>query len=283
MESPLITRIRQLYPEMSSNQRRLAEFLLQNYDSAAFLTALELGKSLDISESTVIRFANFLGYSGFPDLSKDIQDMVKNKITTVERLKLSMKNPQANILDKVLSTDMNNIKKTMEDISREEFNNVVEAISNARKIYIISLRSGSSVGRYLYFYLHLLLQNCTFISGDGLFFEELINVGPQDLVIGISIPRYTKQTVEGLRYAQEKGAQTLAITDSHTSPLARYGQYILITHCAMTSFIDSFVAALSVINALITAVGSRQKTRAAEVLAQLEDIWDAFDIYYKDE
>lgn len=283
MEATLITRIRQLFPEMSSNQRKLAEYLLQNYDKAAFLTALELGKNLDISESTVIRFANFLGYSGFPDMSKDIQYMVKNKITTVERLKLSTKNPRNSILDNVLTTDMNNIKKTMEDISREEFNKVVNIISNARKIYIISLRSGTSVGRYLYFYLHLLLKNCTFISGEGLFFEELINVGPKDLVIGISIPRYTRQTVEGLKYAREKGAQTLAITDSHTSPLARYGQYVLITHCAMTSFIDSFVATLSVINALITAVGSKDKVRSEEVFAQLEDIWDAFNIYYTDD
>lgn len=283
MEPSLTTRIRQLYPEMSSNQRKLAEYLLQNYDSAAFLTALELGKNLDISESTVIRFANFLGYSGFPDMSRDIQDMVKNKITTVDRLKLSTKSPRHSILDNVLTTDMNNIKKTMEDISREEFNNAVEAISSARKIYIISLRSGSSVGRFLYFYLHLLLKNCTFIGGDELFFEKLIDVGPQDLVIGISIPRYTKQTVEGLKYAREKGAQTLAITDSHTSPLARYGQYVLITHCTMTSFIDSFVATLSVINALITAVGSLDKSRSEEVLAQLEDIWDTFHIYYKDE
>lgn len=282
MESSLITRIRQLYPKMSGNQRRLAEYLLQNYDRAAFFTALELGKTLDISESTVIRFANFLGYSGFPELSKDIQGMVKNRITTVDRLKLSQTNPRQNILNYVLTTDMNNIEKTLENISREEFTKVVSAISKAKKIYIISLRSGAAIGRFLYFYLHLLLKNCSFVSGDGMIFEELVNAGPDDLVIGISVSRYTRQTVEGLKLAQGKGAQTLAITDSHTSPLARYGKYVLVAQCTMTSFIDSFVAPLSLINALITAVGS-QNERSAEVLAQLEDVWEQFNTYYKDE
>jgi DNA-binding MurR/RpiR family transcriptional regulator len=267
---------------MSSNQRRLAEYLLQNYDRAAFFTALELGKTLDISESTVIRFANFLGYSGFPDLSKDIQNMVQNRITTVDRLKLSLNNPRQNILNYVLTTDMNNIEKTMEDISKEDFTKAVAAISKAKKIYIISMRSGAAVGRYLYYYLNLLLKNCYFLSGDGLIFEELINAGPEDLVIGISISRYTRQTVEGLKLVREKGVQTLAITDSHTSPLARYGQYVLVAHCTMTSFIDSFVAPLSLVNALITAVGS-QNERSEEVLAQLEDVWEEFNTFYKDE
>lgn len=282
MENGLNKRIQETYRNMSTNQRLIANYILQHYDKAAFLTAQQLGETLGISESTVIRFALFLEYEGYPQLHRALQDMIKNKISTVERLQLSLDNTDTNIPEKVLTTEIHNLKRTMEELDPKEFDTMVDEILQARNIYIISLRSASAVGRFLFFYLHLLLNNCRFIDGSGLFFEELSTIGPQDLAIGISFPRYTRQTIEGLKYAQERGACTLAITDSVTSPLARHARHTLLAHSEMASFIDSFVAPLSLVNALIIAVGTRDNEKTAATLAQLEDIWEAFMIYHKE-
>jgi len=280
MDTSLRKRIQNHYQKMSSNHKLIAGYLLENYDQAAFMTAQQLGETIGVSESTVIRFATTLGYDGYPQLQKDLQYMVKNKISTVERLQLSLESKQRNILERVFNTDINNIRRTMEEISPQEFKKAVNEIIRARNIYIISLRSATSLGQFLHFYLNLILKNCRIVSGMSVFFEELVAIGPEDLAIGISFPRYSRQTVEGLKYAKEKGARTLAITDSVTSPLAEYAHYVLTAHSAMTSFIDSFVAPLSVINALIIAVGTQESEKTAQALSRLEEIWDTFKIYY---
>ncbi len=281
MEPNLRKRIQENYQKMSNNQKKIAGFILENYDKAAFLTAQQLGELLEVSESTVIRFAMYLGYEGYPQLNRALQDMVKNRISTVERLELSLENKKTDLLQRVMTTDMNNIKRTLEDNNAADFYSVVDEIIKAKNIYIISLRSASALGQFLYFYLHLILKNCHLINnGTDLFFEELAGIGPDDLVIGIAFPRYTRQTVEGLKYAQEKKARTVAITDSFASPLARFGQYVLAAHSGMASFIDSFVAPLSLINALIITVGTRENEKTGQALSQLEEIWDNFKIYY---
>ena len=281
MDINLNTLIKERYAKMSPNQKIIATYILQNYDKAAFLTAQQLGETLGVSESTVIRFATFLDYEGYPQLSKALQDLVKNKITTVERLQLSMENSDGDSLQRVLSTDIFNLQRTLEEISPADFKVVVDEILKARHVYIISLRSAQALGKFLYFYLQLLLKNCVLLD-ESLFFEELKSLGPEDLVIGISFPRYTRMTVEGLKLALEKGAQTVAITDSVASPLARFAKHTLAAHSGMASFVDSFVAPLSLINALIISVGTRDNEKTAKELAQLEEIWDSFKIYYKD-
>lgn len=280
MEPTLRKRIQLQYQKMSNNQKLIANYLLQNYDKAAFMTAQQLGETLGISESTVIRFATFLEYEGYPDLHKDLQGMVKNKISTVERLQLQLENRNRNILENVFKNDVDNISRTMEEINPDYFDSVVNQVLKARHIYIISFRSATSLGQFLHFYLHLILKNCRIVCSTSLFFEELVTIGPEDLAIGISFPRYSQQTIEGLKYTRQKGAHTLAITDSITSPLAQYAEYILTAYSTMNSFIDSFVAPLSLINALIIAVGSKESDRATEALSQLEEIWDTFKIYY---
>jgi len=274
--------IQELYPDMSSGQKKIAEYILQNYDKAVFLTAKELGQTVGVSESTVIRFANLLKYNGYPQLQKAMQDMVKNRITTVERMQLSLLDKQSDILHRVFNTDINNIRLTMEKINQADFGIAVQEITKARNIYIISLRSATSLGFFLYFYLQLLLKNCKMVANTDMFLEELRSAGPQDLVIGISFPRYTRQTVEGLKFCRDRGAKLLAITDSLTSPLAHYSHHVLTAHSEQISFIDTFVAPLSLMNALILAVGIKEGAKTTQALSQLEETWHNFNIYHSE-
>jgi DNA-binding MurR/RpiR family transcriptional regulator len=274
--------IQEFYPDMSSGQKKIAEYILKNYDKAVFLTAKELGHAVGVSESTVIRFANLLRYNGYPQLQKAMQDMLKNRITTVERMQLSLLDKEGDILQQVLKTDIDNIRLTMEQVSHADFGAAVEAIVKARHIYIISLRSTAALGYFFYFYLQLLLKNCRLINDTNIFFEELRAAESEDLVIGISFPRYTRRTVEGLQYCQEKGARVLAITDSLASPLAKYSDQVLTVHSGHLSFIDTLTAPFSLINALILGVGSREGIRTALTLSQLEETWKQFNIYHAD-
>ncbi|MFZ5687889.1 MAG: MurR/RpiR family transcriptional regulator [Bacillota bacterium] len=284
MKTPqFFARVQEISPNFSAGQKMIAEYLLSNYDKAAFMTAARLGAVIGVSESTVVRFAYALGYDGYPQMQRALQDILKNRLTTVDRLQMTVRDTNDHVVDQVLKNDINNIQLTLEEISREDFNEAVSMILSARNIYIISLRSATALGHFLNFYLHLLLKNCRIISGAGTVFEQLTAVGTGDLVIGISFPRYSRQTVEGLKYAKEKGATTLAISDSVMSPLAKHAKVTLVAHSDMASFIDSFVAPLSVINALIIAVGTKESGRTEEALRQLEEIWQTFNIYYTDE
>lgn len=282
-KSQFFTRVQENSANFSNKQKLIAEYLLANYDKAAFMTAAKLGAAVGTSESTVVRFAYALGYDGFPQMQKALQDIVKKRLTTVDRLQMTVHDKWDQVLDKVLKNDITNIRLTLEESSREDFSEAVSMILAARNIYIISLRSATALGLFLNFYLHLLLKNCRIISGTGTLFEQLTAVEKGDLVIGISFPRYSRQTVEGLKYAQEKGATTLAITDSVISPLAKSSKVALVAHSGTASFIDSFVAPLSVINALIIAVGTKEPHRTKEALKQLEEIWKTFNIYYTED
>ncbi|MBS3977732.1 MAG: MurR/RpiR family transcriptional regulator [Syntrophomonadaceae bacterium] len=281
--SQFLARVQDISPSFSAGQKMIAEYLLLNYDKAAFMTAARLGAVVGVSESTVVRFAYALGYDGYPQMQRALQDILKNRLTTVDRLQMTAQDNNDHVVDRVLRNDMSNIRLTLEEISRDDFNEAVSMIISARNIYIISLRSATALGYFLNFYLHLLLKNCRIISGAGTVFEQLTAISPEDLVIGISFPRYSRQTVEGLKYAKEKGATTLAISDSVMSPLAKHARVTLVAHSDMASFIDSFVAPLSVINALIIAVGTKESSRTEEALRQLEEIWRTFNIYYVDE
>lgn len=269
------------FVRLSKGQKLIAEYILKNYDKAAFMTAAKLGISVGVSESTVVRFANELGFSGYPKLQKSLQELIKNKLTTVQRLEL--KNDyfsDGDALKGVLKADMENIRATLEKINQNTFEEVVKNIFEAKRIYIVGLRSSTALAEFLGFYLNIILQNVKIVSyGISDVFEQMISVGDGDLVIGIGFPRYAAKTIDALAFAQDRTAKVVAITDSLLSPLASKADYTLIAQSNMASFVDSLVAPLSVINALIIAVGMREKENISDIFGNLEKIWQTYNVY----
>ncbi|WP_315114787.1 MurR/RpiR family transcriptional regulator [uncultured Clostridium sp.] len=277
----LMRTIQTKFPRLSKGQKLIAEYILKHYDKAAFMTAAKLGTSVGVSESTVVRFANELGFSGYPKLQKALQELIKNKLTTVQRIELSNDFiNQESALKSVLKSDMENIRATLEKINHVTFDEVVNSIFKARKIYIVGLRSSTAIAEFLGYYLNLILDNVK-VTGYGVsdIFEHMLNISEEDLVIGIGFPRYAARTIEALDYAKNKGADVVAITDSLLSPLAARADYTLIAQSNMASFVDSLVAPLSVINALIIAVGLREKEKISSTFTELEKIWEDYEVY----
>lgn len=269
------------FPRLSKGQKLIAEYILKSYDKAAFMTAAKLGNSVGVSESTVVRFANELGFSGYPKLQKALQELIKNKLTTVQRLELSKEFiSNTDTLKGVLKADMENIRATLEKINPYTFEQVLNSIFEAKNIYIIGLRSSTALAEFLGFYLNIILQNVRTVSyGISDIFEQMINVGEGDLVIGIGFPRYATKTIDALDFSKRRGAKVLAITDSLLSPLASQADYTLIAQSNMASFVDSLVAPLSVINALIIAVGMKEKDSISDTFTNLELIWEDYNVY----
>ena len=277
----LMSLIQVKFHRLSKGQKLIAEYILKNYDKAAFMTASKLGLSVGVSESTVVRFAIELGFSGYPKLQKALQELIKNKLTTVQRLELSndfASNDAA--LKGVLKADIENIRATLEKINPYTFEDVLNSIFEAKNIYIIGLRSSTALAEFLGFYLNIILQNVRIVSyGMSDIFEQMINVGEGDLVIGIGFPRYATKTIDVLDFSKNRGAKVVAITDSLLSPLAAKADSTLIAQSNMASFVDSLVAPLSVINALIIAVGMREKENVADIFGNLETIWQEYNVY----
>jgi DNA-binding MurR/RpiR family transcriptional regulator len=275
-------KIQEHFFEMSPKQKKIAEYISNNYDKAVFQTAKQLSREVGVSEATVVRFAVVLGYDGYPQLVKAMSEMVRDRITTVERLEFSLKTPQGSILKDVMEHDIANIKLTLEELDLPSFLEAVKSMTRAKHIYIVAQRSAASLGTFLHFYLQILLKNSRLITKADTLFEDLASVGPDDLVIGISFRRYTRQTVEGMSFCREKGARTIAITDDHTSALVQHSSIVLLAKRDMSTFIDSFVAPLSLINALIVAVGTERPKHTRQTLAEFEAIWQKQNIYHKD-
>jgi len=281
----LMRSIQVKFPRLSKGQKLIAEYILKHYDKAAFMTAAKLGSSVGVSESTVVRFANELGFTGYPKLQKSLQELIKNKLTTVQRIELSNDFiTQENALKGVLKADMENIRATLEKINHKTFEDVVNSLFKAKKIYIIGLRSSTALAEFLGFYLNLILDNVKVVAyGISDIFEQMINVSEDDVVIGIGFPRYATRTIEALAFAKSRNSEVVAITDSLLSPLAARADYTLIAQSNMASFVDSLVAPLSVINALIIAVGLREKEKISRTFSTLENIWEEYQVYsYKD-
>lgn len=282
----LMRTIQMKFPRLSKGQKLIAEYILKHYDKAAFMTAAKLGTSVGVSESTVVRFANELGFSGYPKLQKALHDLIKNKLTTVQRIEISNNLiNQENALKGVLKADMENIRSTLEKINHKDFEEVVDHIFKAKRIYIIGLRSSAVLSEFLGFYLNMILDNVNVVKhGISDVFDQMVNITKDDLVIGIGFPRYAARTIEALSFAQSKGTKVVAITDSLLSPLATKAEYTLIAQSNMASFVDSLVAPLSVINALIVAVGLREKDNISNLFKELEGIWEEYQVYsYKTE
>lgn len=277
----LIKLIQQNFSKFSKGQKLIAEYIMDNYDKAAFMTAAKLGEIVGVSESTVVRFANALGYSGYRNLQKDLQELIKNKLTTVQRISLANDfSNEENLLKRVLKKDMDNINKTIDEIDYDVFEKAIDEIINSRRVYILGLRSSSFLAEYLGFYLNFILRDVKVVKADANdVFEQLLNAEEDDVVIGISYPRYSKRTLEALSYAKAKQCIIIGITDSFISPAAQISDYTLIAGSNMVSFVDSLVAPMSLMNALIVAIGMRKRSEITKNFEDLETIWNKYNVY----
>ncbi len=271
----------------SKGQKRIAAYILENYDKAAFMTAGKLGGLANVSESTVVRFASSLGYDGYPAMQKALQELVRGKLTSIQRIQASNDRLfSSDVVTSVLQTDMDKIRVAIEEVDRAAFETVVDKLVNARHIYILGVRSSSFLAGYLHFYLHLIFPNVTLVTSNsaGDILERTLRIGPGDLLVGISFPRYSKATVKGVQFAHDRGADVVAITDSPMSPLYPLASASLLARSDMISFVDSLVAPFSLLNAIIVAAGHRKDGDIAQIFNRLESIWDEYGVFgYSDE
>ena len=284
MSRDILTVIQDSMHTFSKGQRKIANFILESYDKAAFMTASRLGQKVGVSESTVVRFAFELGYDGYPDMQRSLQKMIRSRLTTVQRIEVTRDRLGGqDLLSMVLQSDIEKIRQTLEELDRDSFYNAVEAIVSARKVYIIGVRSSASIASFLYFYFNLIFDNVVLVSANTAseIFESLLRVGEGDAVIGISFPRYSSRTVQAISFARDRGATTIAITDSETSPLAPISRYSLMARSDMASFVDSLVAPLSLVNALLVAVSQRKNEDLSNTFHTLEKIWEEYNVYEK--
>lgn len=282
----LITKIQSELPGFSKGQKQIARFILEHYDKAAFMTASRLGVTVGVSESTVVRFATELGYDGYPHLQRALQEMIRNKLTSVQRMEVAGDRMGGrDVLQTVLHADTDMIRVTLDEIDRDAFQGAVDALMGAKRIYILGVRSSSALASFLGFYFNLLFENVTLVHTNSVseIFEQVLRVGPGDVLFGISFPRYSKRTLSAMKYARDRGARVIALTDSQLSPLARVADHVLLARSDMASFVDSLVAPLSVINALIVAVGMSRRDEIEQTFNKLESIWEEYDVYEKPE
>ncbi len=278
----LIKLLQTNFNKLSKGQKLIAEYIMENYDKAAFMTASKLGETVGVSESTVVRFANTLGYEGYRELQNELQELVKTKLTTVQRISLtdSYLDTKDNSMKKVLKKDMDNIRSTIDELDYENFDIAIENILKAETVYVLGLRSSAFLAGYLGFYFNFIVDNVKVVtSAPSDVFEQLLKATENDVVIGISYPRYSKRTLEALDYAKEKGCKIIGITDSLVSPAAQIADITLIAGSNMVSFVDSLVAPMSLINALIVGVAMEKKEGITKYFEDLEAIWEKHNVY----
>ena len=284
MNRDILTVIQENMSTFSKGQKRIANYILESYDKAAFMTASRLGKTVSVSESTVVRFAAELGYDGYPSMQCSLQKMIRNRLTSVQRIEVSNDRiGDQDLLSSVLQSDIEKIRLTLEEVDRQSFDRAVDAIVSARKIYIMGVRSSASLATFLSFYFNLIFDNVISVAANTAseVFETMLRVGAEDVVIGVSFPRYSSRTVQAMNFARDRGATTIAITDSEASPLAPISNYTLKARSDMASFVDSLVAPLSLVNALLVAVSRKKNDDLAHTFQTLEDIWDEYGVYEK--
>ncbi len=284
MNQNLLADMETQMPKFSKGQKLIARYIIEHYEKAAYMTASKMGATVGVSESTVVRFASEVGYEGYPQLQKALQELIRNRLTSVQRMEISegqMKS--SDILKKVLCMDSDRIKRTLEEISEEEFEKAVKTITEAKKIYIVGVRSSANIARFMYFYFNHIFDNAHLVNttSSSEMFEEIFRIGKGDVLIALSFPRYSRQTAKAVQYASDKGADVVAITDSLESPIAHDATATLLARSDMASFVDSLVAPLSLVNALIVALGMAKKDKISESYAQLEHIWEEYNVYEK--
>ena len=282
----LLNKIDKNYEQMSKGQKLLADYILKNYDKAVFLTAAKLGKVVGVSESTVVRFATQLGYQGYPGFQKALEELVRNKLNSIQRMEVTYgRISQSEILASVLQSDIEKIKLTLANMDQNAFELAVETILNAKRIYVVGIRSCAPLANFLSFYLNLIFDNVTSVhtNSSSEIFEQLIRIGAEDVIIGISFPRYSMRTLKALEFASNRKAKVITLTDSVHSPMTLYSSCNLIARSDMASIVDSLVAPLSVVNALVVALCMKKQKDVIATLETLEQIWDEYQVYSSDE
>lgn len=285
MKDDLLQRIEDLMPQFSKSQKLIAGYILEHYEKAAYMTALKLGNAVNVSESTVVRFAIELGYEGYPQLQRSLQSHIKNRLTSIQRMDVARNRIGGmDPVEVVLTQDIDKIRRTIGDVNREDFTAAVNAIISARRIYIQGAMSSSILARFMHYYLRLILDKVTLIGSVGTseIYQQMLHIGDGDLLVAMSFPRYASGTIQACRFARDSGAKIIAITDSENSPLTPLADISLYAYSDMVSFVDSLVAPMSLINALIVAVSDRNTESAERNFEKLERLWENNGVYKKD-
>ncbi len=286
MNSSLLASMEANLRRLSKGHKKIAAYITENYDKAAFMTAAALGNKVGVSESTVVRFATEMGFKGYPELQRELQQMIKSKLTAVQRMEVSESLiGDGDIISSVLSGDIELIRETAERTSRTDFQNAVQEINRARRIYILGVRSSAALASFLAFYFNLVFDSVVLVdtSSASEMFEQMFRIGEEDVCIAISFPRYSKQTVSALRFIADRGAKIIAVTDTEKSPIALYANHLLVARSDMASVVDSLTAPLSLINALIVGVTLSRREEVYNNFNKLEGIWNEYQVYEKTE
>ena len=284
MKRNLLKTIEEKMPTFSKGQKRIASYVIENYDKAAYMTASKLGAIADVSESTVVRFADELGFAGYPEFQRSLRELVRTKLTSFQRIEVANNIiGDADILSKVLSLDIERIRDTLEGINRDSFEAAINKIISAKNIYIMGVRSSSYLAGFLSYNLRMIFDNVRLVStnsGSDMF-EEIMSIDHDDVMIAISFPRYSKRIINAVDFAKAAGTDVIAITDSALSPIASQADHVLVAQSDMVSFVDSLTAPMSIINAIVVAVAKKKQDELSVRLRMLEDIWDEYDVYDK--
>lgn len=282
MEKDILAHISEKSSRFSRGQRSIARYISENYDKAAFMTAGKLARTAGVSESTVVRFATELGYEGYPEMRKALQELVRNRLTSVQRIAASremMDSPA--LLKSVMSADMDKLRVSYEALSQQSFDEAVDAITEAKNVYILGMRSSAALASFMGFYLNYLMDNVRVVNDTkgSEVYEQMLRIGAGDVLFCISFPRYTSNSLSAARFAKEHGARIIALTDNDSSPFASIADTVLFAKSDMVSFLDSLVAPMSVINAIIIAIASRSQETLAETFSKLEALWDEYGVF----
>ena len=272
----ILTYIQENMTSFSKGQKLIANYILQSYDKAAFMTASKLGKTVNVSESTVVRFAAELGFDGYPSMQKTLQEMIRNKLTAIQRVEVSKERiGNQDVMTMVMQSDIEKIRMTLDETDQVSFNQAVAAIANAKRIYVLA--------NFISFYFRFMFDNLVSVDTSSIseVFEQIVHISADDVFIGLSFPRYSKRTIKAMQYAKDQGAKVVAITDSKVSPLTKIADVSLLAKSDMASFVDSLVAPLSLVNALIVAISREKAVHLESSLNRLESIWEEYDVYEK--
>jgi DNA-binding MurR/RpiR family transcriptional regulator len=286
MKYDILSVLQERKATFSKGQRLIAKYITEEYDKAAFMTANRLGKNVGVSESTVVRFAVELGFDGYPSMQKAMQEMVLNRLTSVQRIEVANNRiGDQDVISMVVQSDIEKLRQTEETISRAEFNAAVNAVLGAKRVYILGVRSAAPLANFLGYYLNYMFNNVHVITGCGTseMFEKIVGVNSDDVVIAFSFPRYSSATTKGAQYCRSTGATVIGITDQRTSPLGSTCDHVLLAKSDMVSLVDSLVAPLSIVNALIVAIAAKREKEVHRTFEALERIWDEYDVYEKQE
>ncbi|MBP5262487.1 MAG: MurR/RpiR family transcriptional regulator [Clostridiales bacterium] len=278
----ILETIEKLYPEMSKSQKAIADYVLSSYDKAAYMTAGKLASSVNVSEATVVRFTTEIGFSGYPAFQQALKEELKSRLTSVQRLDYTEKfADNMAVVQEVMKTDVSNVRNTLDNLSQESFDSAVDMILNARKIYIMGIRASAPLSEFMHFYMTMLFDDVVLVRSNctNELFEQVMPITDNDVLIGISFPRYSARTINSLAYAHNRGAKTIAITDRSGTAMTENADVALLATSSMASFVDSLTAPLSLINALLVALGMHRKEHLKTSFESLETLWSQYKVY----